>query len=204
MPEFRENIPKRRDDVNEVSKYQDHKSPLKEDFNSKCGYCDCHDNWRFTYYEVDHFVPRDIFEKNGTISETDYNNLVYSCRHCNNAKRKKWPTNDELIHNNGKEGFIDPCDEEYDEQFERDCDGTIKWNTELGGWIYKALKMDIRERTIKLNWNLYRLYKIVLELNEMLEKRQKGTREYQLLDEMYSRTARLYSEYHFEYMNYNG
>ena len=41
------------------------------------------------------------------ISPTEYSNLVYSCRSCNNSKRAKWPTGDENVHNDGEQGFID-------------------------------------------------------------------------------------------------
>lgn len=33
-------------------------------------------------------------------------------------KRKKWPTGKEHIHNDGNQGWIDPCCDEYDKQFE--------------------------------------------------------------------------------------
>jgi len=108
MPEFRETTPKRRTDFKH-KKYSSYKKELREDFGGRCGYCNDPDSYRDTFYETDHFVPKKYLK---TISENDYGNLVYACRHCNNAKRDKWPTKDEEKHNNGQEGFIDPCSKE--------------------------------------------------------------------------------------------
>ena len=88
MPALRETIPARR--VNPTlnptgSDWSHHKPDLKEDFNSHCGYCYSYDGYRHTYFEVDHFVPKSLILKNGWgISLTQYTNLVYSCKFCNN------------------------------------------------------------------------------------------------------------------------
>ena len=103
--DFRHRTPKRRENPEAKNHYSDYKPELREDFNERCGYCGDHDFFRQSYYEIDHFVPR---KKLKVIALNDYSNLVYACRSCNNAKRAKWPTGDEKVHNDGKVGFIDP------------------------------------------------------------------------------------------------
>jgi len=137
MGDFRSSTPERRDNFPVGRKYSGYKPLLREDFHQRCGYCGDHDFFRMSYYEIDHLVPRTLAPE----MEDDYSNLVYSCRGCNNSKRSKWPTQDKLVHNNGKEGWIDPCDLEYAEQFERLIDGSIKPKTILGDWMWKELSL---------------------------------------------------------------
>jgi uncharacterized protein (TIGR02646 family) len=136
--EFRNRTPKRRSEPKTVTKYSDSKPELCEDFNHRCGYCDDHVYFKTTFYEVDHFVPKGVLVR---ISETDYSNLVYSCRSCNNAKRQKWPTGDETKHNDGVKGFIDPCSDEYAKQFSRSNKGDIVPETKLGKWMWNAMRL---------------------------------------------------------------
>ena len=89
----RENLPKRRETPTKSpskGKWSQHKPDLKEDFHSHCGYCGSYDGYRHTWYEVDHFIPKSLFEPLGEISTEDYFNLVYSCKFCNNNKLSKW------------------------------------------------------------------------------------------------------------------
>lgn len=136
MSDFRKITPARRESVPVYKTHNEYKPLLREDFHQRCGYCGDHEFFRDTYYEVDHFVPKKSLVN---ISPTEYSNLVYSCRSCNNSKRAKWPTGDENIHNDGKQGFIDPCDDAYAAQFERLADGSIHSITDLGDWMWSAL-----------------------------------------------------------------
>lgn len=137
------------------SNYRHYKPDLKSDFNSRCGYCDALDMWKETFYEVDHFVPVVILK---TIAKNDYKNLVYSCRSCNNSKRKHWIGSNEKIHNNGKEGFIDPCDKKYAKLFHRNQDGAIKYKVgnSLAEWMYKKLKLFKKDHA--LIWKVTSIY----------------------------------------------
>lgn len=132
-------IPERRAIVREVGHHSAHRVDLRLDFKQRCGYCNDWDYYKTTFYEIDHFVPEYVLK---TISNTAYSNLVYACRSCNNAKRAKWPSGDELISIVGDEGFIDPCDQVYDKQLERDDDGNIIALTRIGKWMYVALKLS--------------------------------------------------------------
>ena len=80
-----------------------------------------------------------------TIKDTDYSNLVYSCRSCNNAKRKKWPTGKEHIHNDGK---IIPV-------------------TPLGKWMYDELKLHKRQHQIL--WNIEQLDETLKALKPFID-----------------------------------
>ncbi len=162
MVDFRKTTPFRRCDAPEGKKYQTYKPLLREDFHQRCGYCGDHDFFSDTFYEIDHFVPKKIAEER----ENDYSNLVYSCRSCNNSKRAKWPTGNANIPNNGKEGWIDPCDSKYANQFERLSDGSVKSKTELGLWMWKALTLG--NPIHRLKWTLEQL-RIELMKTDTLE-----------------------------------
>lgn len=167
MPSFRDHTPKRRNITRAVSTHRDHKSDLKTDFISKCGYCNASDTWKITYYEVDHFIPEAIL----TIkSNTDYSNLVYSCRSCNNAKRKKWATDDENVPNKNNKGFIDPCDDDYLNHFARKDTGEIQFSSELGEWIYYALKLHKPQHQII--WNLEQIEVYINQIKLLIKTNQ--------------------------------
>lgn len=164
MSIFREHTPKRRPINSVVAKYGDHRSDLRIDYKNRCGYCNDIESYRITWFEIDHFVPKEYLK---TLTETDYSNLVYACRSCNNAKRAKWPTKDEKIHNQNDTGFIDPCDDTYNNQFTRLNDGRILPETNLGNWIYNSLKFYKPQHEII--WNIELLDALIDEINAVLE-----------------------------------
>jgi len=161
---FRNQTPKRQNITVKVSHYREHRDNLKNDYHSRCGYCDSVDTWRFVWFEIDHFVPQKYLAK---ITATDYSNLVYACRSCNNAKRAHWPTKDETIHNKNDEGFIDPCNDNYDKQFSRLNNGKIKAETKLGTWMYKKLKLYKPQHEII--WNIEQLDFLIEECENLLK-----------------------------------
>lgn len=163
MNAFRSHTPKRRNITTLVSHYGHHRDDLKLDYQDRCGYCNDINTWRFVWFEIDHLVPQKYLK---TIKETDYSNLVYACRSCNNAKRAKWPTQDEKLHNQNDEGFIDPCDEEYNSQFFRLDNGRIIPKTKLGNWMYYSLKFYKPQHEIIYNIEL--LDKMIDEIEEVI------------------------------------
>ena len=184
--EFRKNTPTRRINPPTVTDYHKHKDNLREDFRHRCGYCDDHDYFRTTDYQIDHFVPRVLLK---TIKPTDYTNLVYSCRSCNRAKWDKWPTVNEKVANDGFTGFVDPCDTEYDKQFSRNRRGEIIAVTPLGEWMWKALNLGNPAHSVV--WKLEQIRIIIDELQVIadtyptdssvsvtLNKLNKGYRDY--------------------------
>jgi hypothetical protein len=157
----------------------DHKADLKVDFNNSCGYCDSYDGFRHTYFEVDHFIPKSVFGKEGGITKTQYDNLVYSCKFCNNHKGAKWPTQRINAHNENDQGFVDPCDARYEDHFYRTKDGGIMWRTRLGEWMCReAFKFDERAHGIKILWNLNRLRIIIDSLLIELNKLDSASKEF--------------------------
>ncbi len=169
MTKLRERIPKRRSNPRLVSRYSEYKDDLREDFNCRCGYCDDEDKWMGGkgFFQIDQFVPRKHLK---TISDKEYSNLIYSCFFCNNSKRSDWPTNDENMHNNGREGYIDVCLSEYDAQFYRDSGGEIFPNTDIGEYMHRKLKLFLRRHAVI--WNLGRLNNQILEIGKILDEEE--------------------------------
>jgi hypothetical protein len=183
--------------------WSEHKNDLQEDFNNCCGYCDSYDGFRHTYFEVDHFIPKSLFEKNGNIEYCQYDNLTYSCKFCNNKKGSLWPSKDETIKIVNNEGFVDACSPCFENHLYRTSTGGIMWKTPLGKWIAtKAFKFDERERSISVLWNLNELRKIINTLIVELEKYQAGDGTYETIREKLGDYSLQYFIYHQELMDY--
>jgi hypothetical protein len=167
---FRQITPTRRNIQRNVSNYQAHRNDLSIDFLKRCGYCNGVDLYRTSPFEIDHFIPRKRDKKPFlTIkTETDYSNLIYACKSCNNAKSNKWPTNNESVSHENDEGFIDPCDVLYEQQFHRLQNGQIRATTKLGLWMLKELKLDKPQHEII--YNLEQLDSIIDQIVPNLEK----------------------------------
>lgn len=150
-----------------------HKDDLQVDFNNSCAYCGSYDGYKHTYFEVDHFIPKDFIIKNKlSISLVEYSNLVYSCKFCNNNKLDKWPSQSQTVSHLNDKGFIDPCDAEYNNHLYRTSEGAILWKSDLGEWMAKeAFHFDIREKGIKILFELNQrrilIDKYALELSKM-------------------------------------
>ena len=151
--------------VEQRARYRDYKPDLRNDFSESCGYCDAPD-WMFggtRGFQVDHFAPQNLFPA----LELIYSNLVYSCSYCNRAKWHKWIGNDPSTPNDGTQGFIDPCDLEYEVHLERAPEGEIVALSPLGEYIVRELKLNlIRHKFIgqvhKLN-ELKRRIRVVVD-----------------------------------------
>lgn len=185
---FRAKTPERSSGVVKQNDYHKYRDQLATDFHHRCGYCDDKDSPRKASFEIDHFVPK-TRDKSRT---EDYTNLVYACKSCNNAKSDTWPTGDASISNDGRAGWIDPCDKEYDEHFERDEKGKIHPLTILGQWMYKELKLFKKQHAIL--WNIERLD---TNIEEIIEKF--GTNDI-IPNEQKDALLQIYQEYH-RYIN---
>lgn len=165
---FRDFTPKRSLITKSVAEYSHHRDDLKKDFKNRCGYCNDIHVWRFASFEIDHFIPRKKDRKPFlTIkTETDYSNLVYACKSCNNSKSNKWPTNDQNTPNKNDEGFVDPCENDYNNHFIRLTNGRIKPVTNLGQWIYNALKFHKPQHEVI--WNIEQLDGLIEESKQLL------------------------------------
>jgi len=204
MTPVRQKTPKRREITTVVSHWTKHKKDLRIDFNAYCAYCGSYDGYRHTYYEVDHFVPKSFFEPLGNIGLTQYDNLVYSCKFCNNNKKHKWPSQNEVVYHDGSQGFIDPCSEEYDDHLFRTDDGAIMWKTPLGKWMHNiAFKFDERERGLQLLWNLNKLRLIMKKLTIIQPKFEADNPNYLEIDKRLKSYSQTYVQYHIELMEYH-
>lgn len=122
------------------------KKYLKQDFHSRCAYCDDLD---FYYggakaFHVEHFAPKEKFPN--LIHR--YENLLYACPYCNEAKSDKWPSDSADISVVGEEGFVNPCAEEYDNHLERNSDGKISSKSVLGDYMISNLKLYLKRHQI--------------------------------------------------------
>lgn len=186
-------------------KWSEHKPDLRIDFDYRCGYCNSFDGFRHTYFEVDHFIPKDFFKPLGNISLTQYDNLVYSCKFCNNSKRAKWPSQREDIYHINNEGFEDPATPLYDTHFYRTKDGGIMWSTPLGKWMFsRAFKFDERQNGIKILWNLDRLRNILNELRDLLNTFDNNSNEYKKIEGNMKVFSLEYTKYHEELIEFYG
>ena len=162
---FRSKTPVRNPNQGKKARYTAYFDQLKEDFNSRCGYCDSFDLRRTNDFEIDHFVPQRVFSK---LKHNDYHNLVYSCKSCNRSKRGTWPSDDETVAILGNSGFVDPCLPEYNSHFSRYENGEIDWESDLGIWMYRELSLFNPKHSIL--WQLEKLMGAIEEAKTIVEK----------------------------------
>ena len=136
------------------ARYTAFKPYIRDDFNKRCGYCDDLDVYHggARGYQIDHFKPHSI-EAFKHLKE-EYSNLVYSCPFCNRAKSSKWKEED---------GFIDPCEDEYDEHLARNDRGKIIFKTPRGQYIYKNLNLHLKRHEL-----LWMIERIIQQKEELL------------------------------------
>lgn len=147
------------------------KKYLAQDFDHRCAYCDDWDKYNggMRSYHVEHFAPKEKFPD----LKYTYDNLLYACPYCNEAKSDKWPSDKAEISVVGDKGFVDPCTEEYYAYIYRNEDGSIGYNGKLGEYIYNELNLYLKRHQI--NYNLVRVNREIDELGELIQKkRDKG------------------------------
>ncbi|WP_156424177.1 hypothetical protein [Myroides odoratus] len=150
---FRNQTPVRTFDKR-YQRYRSYKKPLAKDFNNRCGYTDCPDFWfggKNTFH-IDHFKP---ISKNPAL-ETDYSNLVYCCSYVN------------ILKSDDEGDYIDPCNTDFNEYFERDNDGTILPKAGLKEANYMHSKLQLHLRRYSLIWKLDEMYVKILKLQEQI------------------------------------
>jgi 5-methylcytosine-specific restriction endonuclease McrA len=206
MMKVRDDLPRRRGNPSNSptgKNWSDHKSDLRDDFHKHCGYCGSFDGFSHTYFEVDHFVPKSLFEKTGNISYCQYDNLVYSCKFCNNIKLSKWPSKDEKNPFANNEGFIDPVEKEYDNQVYRTNNGSIRWITNLGKWMVEiGFKFDERDFSIKLLWEMNQLRKAINSLVKESKKHDNNSEKHKKIKRVAEEHALTYFMFHQELMEF--
>lgn len=154
MAEFRKDAPVRRTDLPQYATYGRYKSDLRLDFRSRCGYTDCSDFWfgGSRTFHIDHFRPKSVHPN----LETDYQNLVYCCSYVNIQK------------SDDDSDYLDPCNDDYNEHFERDAVGNIipKQDSEIANYMYDKLKLYLRR--YQIIWMLDKIRENKNKLNDLL------------------------------------
>lgn len=138
----------------EITDWSKHKPELEEDFFGICGYCGKHFKATFCDSQIDHFIPKKKYPEYAN----KYSNLVLACKVCNNKKRGDWPSKDPTknITADGKEGYIDPATDEFDNHLEQSVDGNIIGKTDVGKYMAKRFGFDYRP--ISENHKIKELY----------------------------------------------
>lgn len=162
--------------------YHRYKPYLQNDFSHRCAYCNLKDDRITSYFDVDHFVPKDEFEKYQEYKylKTDYNNLIYSCHKCNLAKSQKFE-GDLAIDPYANLRFYNPVDVDYNTVFYRDEKGNIASDDELGIKMIHDLKLY--HPIHNLNWICERLDLLCSKLESAIEKEIDDTERKRLLKE---------------------
>jgi len=145
----------------EYKNYKSYLSNLADDFKHRCAYCNTHDKYMNQGYSIDHFIPREIYEKNNLKKlEYDYNNLMYCCPKCNNSKSSQYEGD---INNGRYENtlFYNPIDVDYNDIFYRNEYGGISSNDT------KGKEMIIR---LKLFYPIYNLSFLIEEVTDVIDK----------------------------------
>ena len=121
--------------------YTRYRSLLRRDFQYRCAYCLTHE--RYLGGEagctIDHYRPqRGPYAR--TDLQSDYENLYWTCRECNDNKGDSWP--DAAEEATGM-GFLDPCTPEGDHDFHwsTNPDGTLEVLTPIGEYTIENLKL---------------------------------------------------------------
>ncbi|XOK60290.1 HNH endonuclease [Paenibacillus elgii] len=177
---FREKTPSRTCEKN-YKNYKSYKKYLSKDFNNRCGYCDDLDGWigGESTYHIDHFAPKVKFP----YLENEYTNLVYACSFCNRFKGDDWPSEDHSVNILNDKGYIDPCDKNYEKNFERDIYGNIVPNSETAKYMYQKLQLFLaRHRII---WNLTRIKSQLDKLEPFLNVYKTDREKYDKIKDMY-------------------
>jgi len=157
-------MPQRRD-VPAQAKYIDYRDDLRADFNGRCGYCDDSDAYCDPIcFHIDHFAPKSRFAE----LETEYQNLVYACRFCNMRKSNHWVGADPTAPNDGERGFVDPCDQDYDDHLERSPEGAIVSKTPLGRYISTRLSLHLVRHQVL--WNSRRARRLRDEIDPLIDR----------------------------------
>jgi uncharacterized protein (TIGR02646 family) len=191
---FRKLEPTKTGSAGQYAKYSDYKGVLMKDFNGNCGYCN--DNHSYTGgwrgMQIDHFAPRTPFNE----LEHDYDNLVYSCFYCNNAKSNDWVTDvaENSISDDGNSGYIHPREKEYANLFERSAKGSIVPRNKLGFYIYTNLNLGLLRHEII--HTMEKIFEVVKKINKVLKENNISSEISNLLKE--NRDKLLYKRFALE------
>lgn len=152
-----------------------YKQYLRNDFNNRCAYCNLPENlFTTTPFETDHFIPRAQFKGVKDYLETQYDNLVLSCKKCNDAKSDKY-SGDITSDNPKNYQFYDPVEIDYNKIFYRTEYGSISSDDKKGLQMIDDLLLY---RPIhNLAWICEETKKLIDKINKKVEEETNQSRK---------------------------
>ena len=134
--------------------YRTYKPYLRSDFNGRCGYTDCPDQWfgGSKCFHIDHFKPKSKFPD----LENHYSNLVYSCSYVN------------ILKTDDIDGMLDPCSAEFNDAFYRDKHGYICANPKSANAVFMHRKLKLGLERYRIVWTLDMLKETLQTLSSVV------------------------------------
>ena len=123
-------------------------------------------------------------------------NIILTIKGCARHKSAKWPTESEKLPNDGIRGWIDPCEDLYDEQFERSEIGAIIAKTEIGRWMYDNLNLWKKQHEVL--WNIEQLDGLIDEIESLISSSCENTTDYKDLALMLLKARKLVKDFYAE------
>ena len=151
----------------EYKDYKNYREHLENDFRHRCAYCNLLDSRITTPFEIDHFVPKKAFEGIWDELVNTYENLMYSCKKCNNAKRAQFSGE---IHppDIKNELFYNPTVVDYNDVFFRNEYGAINSDDEKG--LDMIIRLHLYRPIHSLAWICEILFELESTLKRAIEK----------------------------------
>lgn len=158
--QFRDKHPQRTC-TKHYSQYQHYKDNLRVDFNYRCGYTDCPEDWfgGRNNFHIDHFIPWRKHPNNNKI-KTDYQNLVYCCSYVN------------ILKSDDEGAYLDPCNHDFNYHFCRDSRGNIIPNPKSAKAKYMHDQMKLYLARYGIIWMLSQLDAKIDEIQQIIESSQ--------------------------------
>lgn len=207
MRKFRSKHPKRTYTGSVKTDYKDYREHLRRDFNGRCGYTDCLDVWWGDGFNVDHFAPKKPnvqdpakFQKFAEKINI-YKNLIYACPQVNRAKGNDWPSDDPEVNILGDKGYLDPCEVDFNDYFERTNSGWIvPQNNPIAKYMWTKLKLYLKRYEI-----YWRIEQIIINMQKLQSYRKKLNLPEDIKNEINEGIADLNAEYlkYLEYLQIN-
>jgi hypothetical protein len=89
--------------------------------------------------------------------ENQYSNLVYACPQVNRAKSNDWASDDPSVAIWEEKGYLDPCNNDFNDFFERTDDGKIMpKDNPVARYMWRHLKLYLERYAIY--WRLEKLF----------------------------------------------
>ncbi len=161
---------RRSPDVPQFNDYRTCREYLRRDFRFRCAYCLTHEH----YFqdgdggEIDHFRPLHPPKKTAkdfSHLRNVYSNLYWTCSVCNNIKGNKWPTDAQYEQ---ELRFLDPCEEDHDDQWQTLLDGTVTPVTNIGQYTVKHLRLN-RDYCVRYRRRMQELQQKAARIRQTLE-----------------------------------